>query len=741
MTILELGERPRRVTRRGLLIGGGVGAGLLVAWTLWPRTFAPNLVASQGEFILNGYVKVAGSGQVTVAVPEVETGQGAYTLFAQIVADELGADWRTIGVEPAPINPLYGTREAVQAWPGLSPLTPFSTPAPQLTDEAFMPSLFEPQARNAGAAARALLCMAAAKRWNADWRACETENGFVVLGNDRLSFAVLAEEAADFDIPDALPLRAGRDNRLLGQFVPRLDAPAKVDGSANFAGDIRLPGMVYAAIRSGPLGNTQFKSLDEARATKSRDVLRVIKTERWVAVVAKTWWAAQTALDAANPRFETQGPFPEEIAVTKALGSAFDSDGVEMAGIGDVDALFENAKLIRADYAAGFRPHAALETLTATAAPRDGRLEVWVQTQAPGLARSAIATACDVSQDDVIVHPMLIGGSFGRNHELDAAVQAAQIAMELDKPVQLIWSRSEDMMHDRFGPPAMARMFARMGPAGQIEAWRTRIVAPAALAETTARLADGLSALDAQKECAGTSDPSIVSGAVPPYALPNVSIIHHPADIGVPTGKLRGEADTYTAFFREAFIDELSKESGVEGFSFRMAMLGGNPRLATCLSKVTVLGGWEGGAEGTQQGLACHSMQGSHIAVLAEAYVSDAQQIVVPRLFAVADVGRILHPDIALQQIQGGLLFGLAMALGNAVEVQRGLPTPRTMGALRLPRISDIPKIEIEIIPSREPSGGMGEIGATVVAPAIANALWAGSGRRYRSLPLLPGNK
>ena len=209
----------------------------------------------------------------------------------------------------------------------------------------------------------------------------------------------------------------------------------------------------------------------------------------------------------------------------------------------------------------------------------------------------------------------------------------------------------------------------------------------------------------------------------------------------MPTGKQRGGADVYTAFFREAFLDELSKESGVEGFSFRMAMLGGNPRLATCLSKVTVLGKWEGGAEGTQQGLACHSMQGSHIAVLAEAFVNDAQEIEVPRIYAVADVGRIHHPDIALQQIQGGLLFGLAMALGNAVDVKRGLPTPRTLGELRLPRLANTPVVEIEIIPSREPSGGLGEIGATAVAPAIANALWAGSGRRYRSLPLLPGNR
>lgn len=723
------------------MIGGGAGVGLLLAWTVWPRAFAPNLAAAPGEFILNGYVKVAKTGQVTVAVPEMETGQGAYTLFAQIVADELGADWRTIGVEAAPINPLYGNADAVRFWPSMAPATPFSDAPPQLTDEAFAPMTFEARAREAGAAARALLCKAAAKRWDADWRACETENGFVVLGNDRLSFALLAEDAADHDVPDPLPFRTGRENRLLGQSVARLDAPSKVDGSANFAGDVRLPGMVYAAVRSGPLGDTRFVSLDEKRATASRDVLKIVKADRWVAVVARTWWAAQTALDAARPRFDTTGAFPDAAGVTKALHAAFERDGEEMADIGDVDALFANAKLYRADYASGLLPHAALETLTATAAPREGALEVWLPTQAPGLARAAIARACGFAEDDIIIHPMLIGGSFGRNHELDAAVQAAKIALEIDKPVQVVWSRSEDMMQDRFGPPAAARMFARMGPAGQIEAWRTHIAAPAAMAETKARLVDGLSPHAAQRDHAGSSDPIIVSGALPPYALPHVSIIHHPADIGVPTGKLRGGADLSTVFFREAFIDELSKESGVEGFSFRMAMLGGNPRLATCLSKVTVLGRWEGGAEGTQQGLACHSMQGSHIAVLAEAYVSDAQQIVVPRLFAVADVGRILHPDIALQQIQGGLLFGLAMALGNAVGVERGLPGPRTLGGLRLPRLADTPDIQIEIIPSREASGGLGEIGATAVAPAIANALWAGSGRRYRSLPLLPGNR
>lgn len=718
--------------------------GLLVAWTAWPRRYAPNLAAAEGEHVFNGYIKIATSGQVTVVVPEIETGQGSYTVFAQIVADELGADWRTIGIEPAPLNPLYADAAATSDWPkdlGDKLAEAVSTPPPQVTSEAFAPGSFEERAREAGAAARALLSRAAGKRWGADWRACDTAGGFVILGNERLRFGELAEDAASYDVPDKVPLRTSQEGRLIYQAVPRLDVPAKVDGSANFAGDIRLPGMVYAALRSGPLGDTRFVSIDRKAIEARPDVVRVVSRDHWVAVVARSWWAANAALEAVRPRFKTEGKAPDSKMMDAALGNAFSQPGTEVAALGDVDTLFANARLHRADYSVGLAPHAALEPMTATAIEREGKLELWLPTQAPSLARKAAAAAIGYSPDDVIVHAMMVGGSFGRAYETEAAAQAAILAIEMKAPVQLVWSRAEDMMQDRFGSPAKARMFARMGPAGQIEAWRARIAAPDALAELKARVADGETANQAQKSAAGASSPAAVAGAMPPYALSNVSIVHHPVDIGIPVGKLRGGADRATVFARESFIDELSKESGVEAFSFRMAMMGGNPRLATCLSKVAVLGGWEGGGAGTQQGLACHAMQGSHIAILAEAYVSEDQRIVVPRLYAVADVGRILHPDIALQQVQGGLLFGLAAALGNAVDVHNGVANPTRLGDLALPKLADCPDIRIEIIPSREPSGGWGEIGVPAVAPAIANALWAGSGRRFRSLPLLPGNR
>ncbi|MEQ1548511.1 MAG: molybdopterin cofactor-binding domain-containing protein [Chakrabartia sp.] len=752
MSIFPSGEKPIALTRRGLLIGGGAAAGLLIAWGVWPRSYAPNLVAAEGEYIANAYLKIGTDGHITIAVPQAEMGQGSYTLLAQILADELGADWRTIAIEPAPLNPLYANTVVAMEWAeGLS-TTLFGDAARYVAAEKAVRSgleitgssstvrAFEGVLRDAGAAARVMLCKAAARQWDADWRACDTFDGFVVRGPDRLRFGALAARAVEETVPDTLPLRTGRENRLTGTNVPRLDLPSKVDGSANYTADIRLPGMVYAAIRMGPLGDSVFSTYDKMALKGQREVLTIITQERWIAVVAKTWWAANRALDLIKPRFVTDGPFPESAAIKPALEAALDAESVAAVEYGDVDHVFADGKLFSAQYAVDLAPHAAMEPMAATAAIRGSVLELWLPTQVPSLARKAAAHAISFDEADVVVHPMIIGGSFGRKYEVEIAVQAAVIARQVDAPVQLVWSRSEDMMQDRFRPAAAARMFARMGPAGQIEGWRARIAAPATLSEMKARIMEGQRSHDALQDTAEHSDPSITSGATPPYAIANVSVRHHTVNLGVPTGKWRSGADSYTAFFNESFIDELSKQSGVESFSFRMAMLGGNPRLAFCLSKVAILGGWEGGGAGTRQGIACHSMLGSHVAVLAEAHISDTQKVIVDRLIAVADVGRIIHPDIARQQIEGALIFGMAAATGNRVIVERGIATPRRLRDLALPTLSDCPEIIVELVPSREAPGGVGEVAVPPVAPAIANALFAGSGRRFRSLPLMPSN-
>ncbi len=731
------------IYRRTLLIGGGAAVGLVVAWAVWPRSYAPNLTAIPGETVFGAWLKIGLDGHVTVAVPQAEHGQGVYTTLPQIVADELGADWETVAVEPAPLNPLYANMLGVEAlfegaFAGLpAPLrkTYAERSALVLTGGSSSVRAFEQDLRNAGAAARVLLCKAAAKRWGVDWQACGTTNGFVVHGAQRLRFGALAADAAGFGVPSPVPLRTEEANRLSGQSLPRLDVPSKVDGSANFAGDIRLPDMVFASIRQGPVGDSRLVRIDRAAADRIRGVIAVVQNDHWVATVANNWWAANRALDALKPRFETRGGIINSDSIEAALASALDGTGERIAAQGDLSAAFKGARLVTAEYRATLAVHAAIETMTATAHLHDGRLELWLPTQAPGLARAAAARVLGLSDNAVTVHPMLIGGSFGANLEHLVAEQAALLARELKRPVQLVWSRAEDLLHDRYRPPATARMAARLGPNGSILGWQAKIAAPMTGRDLAGRLMGG-----APLPVTRTGDPYAVAGATPFYRIPAYAIDHHPADIGVPTGHWRSGAHSYTAFFTECFLDELAHVAGTEPLSFRIGMLGGDARLARCLSTAAALGGWEGGVPGSGQGIACHSFRGSHIAVLAEAHIGDDQRPRVDRLVAAVDCGRQINPDVVRQQIEGGLIFGMAAALGGSTAFTENLADARRFGDLSLPRLADTPDITIEMVRSEADPGGVSELAVPPVAPAIANALQSATGFRMRTLPLVPGS-
>ena len=719
MSILELGERPRVVTRRGLLVGGGALVGLAIGYSLWPRQTPGNLVTGPGETAFNPWLKIARDGRVTVAVPQLEAGQGSYTAIAQIVADELGADWRTIAIEPAPLNPAYDNAvfaEEVGAGWGWDAL--------QATGFSSTIRALETPCRKAAAAARVLLCQAAAARWDADWQLLDTDLGFVIQGTRKLRFGELAEEAGAFDLPSEIAFKVGGDNRLMRRGMARLDLPAKIDGSANFAADIRLPDMVFASVRRGPPGAT-LTSVDRKAGQARLGVLEIVETEEWVAAVATNWWAANEAIEAMRPRFRS-GVLASDASIGKALEAALAGEGERVASAGDVEQAFAGGKLIRARYDAAAAPHAVLEPMAATAWLSEGRLQLWLPTQWQAVARRAAADAIGLSADDVTVHVTLGGGSFGRNMEVEIARQAAILAQKIGRAVQLQWSRAEDGLQDRVRPPARAQMTARIGRAGQIEGWQAKIAMPDALGETLSRNIGGGGRL-------------AIAGAVPPYAVPAYAIDHHPAEIGIASGVLRGGADGLACFFTEAFTDELSHASGVEPFSFRMSALRNNPRLAYCLTRVTARGDWQGGGAGTEQGLACHSMRGSHVAVMAEARLGDDGRVKVSKLVCVVDAGRIINPDLARQQVEGGLLFGMAAATGTRLRVEDGVAQLLRLGALGLPRLADMPEISVELIDSREASGGLHEVAVPPVAPAIANALFASTGRRFRSLPLGQG--
>ncbi|OYY71666.1 MAG: aldehyde oxidase [Sphingomonas sp. 28-63-12] len=731
-----------KINRRTLLIGGGAGAGLLVAWSLWPRKYLPNLTAAPGETVFGAWLKIGEDGHVTVAVPQAEHGQGVYTTMPQIVADELGADWRTVGVEPAPLNPLYANElGAAELFEGVFADVPDALRQSHATRTALVLTAgsssirnFEGDLRQAGAAGRVLLCKAAARRWGVAWEQCSTEAGFVIHGKQRLRFGELAAAAAGEYLPETLPLREGNARRLSGQSLPRLDVPSKVDGSANFAGDIRLPDMVFAAIRQGPIGDSRLVKVNRAAADRIRGVLAVVTTDRWVAAVANNWWAANRALDALVPTFATRGALINSDSIEAALNAALAGPGQRMAAQGDLAGVFKGAQVVTADYRVGLAPHAPLETMTATARLDQGRLELWLPTQAPGRARAAAAAAIGLSEESVIVHPMLIGGSFGANLEHLVAEQAAVLAKQMKRPVQLVWSRYEDLLHDRFRPPAAARLTARLGPNGSIMGWLAKIAAPNTGREIADRLTVGDPAIRAALALQGTGDPYAVAGALPFYRFPNYAIDHHPTEIGVPTGHWRSGAHSYTAFFTECFLDELAHVAGTEPLSFRVSITA-EPRLVRCLSTAAALGGWEGGVPGSAQGIACHSFRGSHIAVLAEAHFEDGQQPVVDRLVAAVDCGRQINPDIVRQQIEGGLIFGMAAALGGSTGFTENVADARSFADLGLPRLADCPDITIELIGSEAAPGGIAELAVPAVAPAIANALQASAGFRLRRLP------
>lgn len=756
-----------QVTRRGLLAGAAAGGGLVVAWWLMPRSYRSPLVAARAEHVFGAWLKIAADGVVTVAVPQLEMGQGITTILPQIIAYELGADWRQIAVEPAPVSGVYANVPLAKKWmalwdPAFGGIAPagddllalrfaqsqrFNATAAGTSLEAY-----EAPCREAAAAARAMLTQAAAARWGVAPEECEVENGLVTQGANRASFGELAEDAAAETPPDPPPLRPEppREKPLPADVdgapaYPRIDSPSKVDGSYRFAGDVRLPGMVFASIRHGPADGAELAGFDKDAAAGIRGLAGIVESKRWLAVAADTWWSAETALAAMRPRFRTSAPVGSvDIAARlDTLLTAGEAHVVAETGFGgdglqrvDIGRRYE----VEQAYAA------PAETATATARFEDGRLDLWIAVQAPEQARIAAARAIGIATEKVALYPMPAGGSFDARLEHDHAIEIALIARELGRPVQLVWPRRDELIRARPRAPYWMLLGAQLakntanGNAGAIEAMRVRIATPPSAREFGKRLFGNLTSMAAMRETAGEPDPLACEGAVPPYKLPALLVEHIPADIGLPVGRVRGNAYGPTIFAIESFIDEIAAKAKREPLSFRMSMLGSDVRLAACLQRAAQLAEWDGGVNQSGQGLACARLgdgpDAPRIACVATARQGEGGVRVV-RLSAAVDIGRIVNHDIARQQIEGGLVFGIGIALGNAVRLRGGLPEQADDGALGLPTLGDCPEMRIEFMAADGPPADPGELGAVVAPPAIANALYSATGLRLRRLPLL----
>ncbi|GAC1574926.1 MAG: xanthine dehydrogenase family protein molybdopterin-binding subunit [Sphingomicrobium sp.] len=709
-----------KLDRRTLLIGGGAGIGLVVVLAAWPRHVGSGLRTSDKEAVLGPFIKVAENGRVTVAVPQAETGQGTWTGLAQIVADELGAKWETMAVEPAPSSPLYANPLIDVA--GLRPWTVRETRARlRVTAGSTSIRAYEQPLRQAAAAARGLLIAAAAKRWDVAAAECDTADGAVVHEGKRLSFGALAADAAD-RAPAPVAVRAAGSGKLAGQELARLDLPPKSDGSMRFAADVRLPGMLFASLRMAPPGGT-LREFSETAARRVAGVRDVIVGDSWLAAIGETWWAAEKALVVADPRFS--GPDGIDIvAVTKAMNDAIERGGADtIYARGGADVAAAQAKTLTAEYRIAPGQHIGLEPQCATVRFAGDRLEVWAPAQAPEFARAAAAAAGKVSIGSVTFYPTAVGSASGRALEADAVPIAVALAAKTGKPVQLTVPHVVAANHDRLRPPLLARLSAVPSAAsGTITAWSAKVATAPGLEGALARLA-------------GVREPAAdITGSVPPYGIPSIRVERVTAMLPISTGYMRGGHEGMAGFVTESFIDEVARAIGAEPLAFRIAMLGGNVRLAKAIMTAAAIGQWDGGGSGSTMGLACASAFGSHIGLLAQARIGDGQHIVVDRLVAAVDCGHAINPSLVRQQVEGGLLAALALAIAPAPVFVAGMPRARPLKLLGLERLAGTPKIEVELIPSSGAPGGVSGLAFTVLAGAVGNAL-AAAGRRLRSLP------
>jgi isoquinoline 1-oxidoreductase beta subunit len=711
-------EKVRRaiggIDRRTLLIGGGVGFGLVVAWGAW-RWGA--IGEDRSETTFGPYLKVGRDGRLIVAVPQTETGQGIWTALPQLVADEVGADWDLVAVEPAPFAGVFANRFAGEEdwFAGLGPLRRFrlDDAAARITARSTSVRAFEREMRQAGAAAREMLIAAAASRWDVDAADCDTRDSRVFHAGKSLGFGEIAEAAAGHDPSDQPPLRRGV-HPVAGKSVPRLDGPAKAGGDFRFAGDVRLPDMLFASARLAPSGG---------RLTGYSKGPNLVVGEDFIAGIGPTWWAAEGALKAANAQFRApRSPIGLDALFDDALAAG---EAETWLSRGDYQAAVEGSRALTALYRVAPAMHLGLEPLTATARVNGGHLEVWAASQAPELAKQYAERWADGMA--VTFYPMPVGDGGGRAMEPDAVPIAIQLARSLRRPVHVSLPPSISQNHDRPSPGALARMYGLPGPGGVSTALKMRLVTASGLGSSLSRLLQPSSKAWFQPEGIGI-----------PYNVPNVRIDAVRTELPFRAGYMRGSPERELTFFMESFADELARAAGIDPLSFRIAMLGSNPRLANCLQRATSAGAWDGGGPGSTMGLAAASVFGSHVALVAEASIGSDQRIQVHRLTASVDCGRVVNPGIVRQQIGGGLIWALEQATVAAPEWIGAVPLSRPIGGLGLSRVGSFPEIRIDLVPSSEPPGGVSGLGIAPLAPAVANAIHAATGRRMRSLPFDP---
>ncbi len=709
----QISSAPKLSRRTLVKAAAATGGGLILSLSL-PRLNAVLAAAPDVDFALNAFVRIDPDGKVTFTIPQVEMGQGVYTALSMILAEELDAPFAQVTAVAAPPNDkLYA-----------NPLLGFQVTGGSTSVRAFWDPL-----RVAGARARAMLIEAAAAKWGVDPASCRTENGEVFhdASARKAAYGELVQAAAALRPPQNPPLKPAADFKLIGKSLKRLDTPDKVNGKAVYGIDAQPTGVKIATLASCPVFGGKVAHVDDERAKTMPGVRQIIVLDDLVAVVGDHMWAAKQGLDALDITWD-EGPNANVSTadVLNGLVKASEKAGAVAKSTGDVaKALGEGTKL-EATYHVPFLAHAPMEPMNCTVHVRPDGCEVWVGNQVLTRAQAIAAEVTGLPLEKVVVHNHLIGGGFGRRLEVDYIGKAVRIAQKVDGPVKVIWTREEDIQQALYRPFYFDRFAASLSNGG-ITAWSHKIAGSSILARwAPPTFEDGL-------------DSDAVDGAVDfPYDTPNLHVEYvHAEPPGVPTCFWRSVGPGHNIFVVESFVDELAHAAGQDPVAFRRAHLTKEPRLLACLDLAAEKAGW-GGALPTRagRGVACQTVFGSYVVAILEAEVDADGEIAIRRVTAAVDCGTAINPDGVVAQIQGGLIFGLTAALYNEITIAKGRVQQSNFNNYRMMRINEAPAIEVHLIRNGEAPGGIGEPGTSIAGPALANALFAATGVRLRSLPV-----
>jgi isoquinoline 1-oxidoreductase subunit beta len=708
-------ESPNSVSRRRFLkASAAAGGGLLLSVALPLARGEAN--APGGSFEPNAFIRIGRDGKIVLIMPYVEMGQGTYTSIPMLIAEELEVDLSQVRLEHAPpneklyANPLIG----VQA-----------TGNSNAVRGAWQPL------RQAGATARTMLIATAAKRWNVDPASCRARSGVVYHEATRRSakYGDLSAEAATMLVPEKVALKQPEDFKLIGTPAKRLDIPAKVDGTAVFSIDARPPGVKIATLAQSPVFGGRLKNVDDSAARTVKGVRQIVRLDDAVAVVADHMWAAKQGLAALKIEWD-EGPHAklttEDIA--HELEAATRNPGAIAQNIGDADkALASAATKVEASYEVPFLAHATMEPMNCTVHVRKDDCEVWVGTQVIARAQAVAAKAAGMPLDKVVVHNHLIGGGFGRRLEVDGVTRAVQIAKQVDGPVKVVWTREEDIQHDMYRPYFFDRLSAGLDADGMPVAWNHRFAGSSIIARW---LPPGFK---------NGIDGDTVEGAIDlVYNIPNLRVEYLRVEPpGIPTAFWRSVGPSHNVFVTESFVDELAAAAKKDPMEYRRALLDKSPRAKAVLALAAEKAGWgKPLPHGIGRGVSIQFAFATYMAQVAEVEVAKDGTVRVRRVVCAVDCGTVVNPDTVRAQIESAIMFGITAALYGAIALKDGRVVQSNFHDYRVLRMNEAPAVEVHIVQSAEPPGGMGEAGTSCVVPAVTNAVFAATGKRVRRPPI-----